>query len=134
MSNDMQELKERITGLSDEQLVEMLTVGAGEYRQEALDFAKAELRFRGVDFSDVEQDTGKELSADLKPFPTTARGRDESVCAICGGELRAGTLVADKELTIVFSDTREERFIKVTACVRCGQLSLLADFDSNVGS
>lgn len=134
MSGDLRELRERITGLSDEELVEMVTTGVGDYRQEALDHAKAELRRRGVDFSQL-QDRDAEPPADYEPFPTTPRTVPaESTCGICGGKLRAGTLVADKEMTIVFTDNREERFIKVTACVRCGQLSLVADFETNVGS
>jgi hypothetical protein len=134
MSSDLKELKERITGLSDEELIEMVTVEAGDYRREAVEFAKAELARRGVDIpkpGDEEEAT----AADFDPFPATPRTASaESVCGICGGRLRAGTLVAEKEMTIIFSDNREERFIKVTACVQCGQLSLVADFDTNVGS
>jgi len=46
--------------------------------------------------------------------------------------LRPGTLVAEKELTIIFSDNREERFVRVMACVQCGSLSLSADYDTDV--
>ena len=137
MSDNLEELRNKITTLTDEELIEMVTVSAGDYRQEALDFAKTELGSRGVDFSktrDEEQadNTGAESNFDM--FPTASRmGADETSCGICGGALRAGTLVADKELTVVFADNREERFLKVTACTRCGQISLLADFDTTVG-
>ena len=135
MTDNLQEIRERIAGLSDEELVEMVTVEASDYRQEALDLAKTELTKRGVDLSKKENDGPEtEESLDLDPFPTTPKAGAESVCAICGGQLRAGTLVAEREVTIIFSDNREERFVRVTACVRCGQLSLIADFDTNVGS
>jgi hypothetical protein len=134
VNDDMRELRERIADLTDQELVEMVTVGAGDYRQEALDYARAELRSRGVDFSET-QHKEEEAEADFDPFPLTRQaGLPESKCGICGGELRAGTLVADKELTIVFGDNREERFIKVTACAQCGQLSLVVDYDTSVGS
>jgi hypothetical protein len=134
MSSDIEELKERISGLSDEELIEMVTVSAGDYRQEATDYAKAELTKRGIDFSAAAESAG-ESPATLEPFPTSPESNpNASTCAICGGELRAGTLVGEKELTIVFSDNREERFIKVNACVRCGHLSLVADFDTSVDS
>jgi hypothetical protein len=41
------ELLRRIRGLSDEDLLKMVTVEADEYRQDALDIARAELRTRG---------------------------------------------------------------------------------------
>ena len=49
MSDDVLELKERISKLSDDQLIDMVTASAGDYRQEALDYAKAELKYRRVD-------------------------------------------------------------------------------------
>ena len=134
MSEDIQELRVRIAGLSDDELIEMVTVAAGDYRQDALDCARSELRSRGVDFSEVQSNEA-EPPGGFEPFPTTPPTTPEgSTCVICGGQLRAGTLVAEKELTIIFSDTREERFIKVGACVRCGTLSFAADYDTNVGS
>jgi hypothetical protein len=41
-------------------------------------------------------------------------------------------MVAEKELTIVFADNREERFVKVIACSRCGDISLAADYSTDV--
>src|SRR2546428_13595091 len=54
------------------------------------------------------------------------------VCLSCGGPMRSGTLVAEKELTIVFADNQEERFVRVNACSACGQLSLVADYKIDV--
>ena len=134
MSDEIEELKDRITGLSDDELVHMVTISADDYREEALDCARAELRRRGVDYSTVKEKAA-EPPASFEPFPTMSGGNpDASVCAICGGQLRAGSLVAEKELTVIFNDNREERFVKVNVCTRCGQLSLVADFETDVGS
>jgi hypothetical protein len=46
--------------------------------------------------------------------------------------LRAATLVAEKELTVIFSDNREERFVRVMACAQCGQITLIADYENEV--
>src|SRR5690242_14309734 len=51
--NDDVELKQRLSKLSDDELIEMVTVGANDYRQEALDYAKAELKYRRVDWSEL---------------------------------------------------------------------------------
>jgi len=131
---DLRQLKERISQLEDEQLIEMVTSAAGEYRQEALEFAKAELMSREIDWSEpvAEDETASDITTDEvrdnSQLPVGSRG---SVCA-CGGKMRIGTLVAEKELTIVFNDNREERFILVTACVQCGQVSLLVDYETEL--
>jgi hypothetical protein len=139
MGNEFQELKDRLVKLSDEQLIEMVLAPPGEYRQDALDIAKAELKWRQVEIPKQEDEPEPEPeaiidSASTDPLPRHA-GREEvreSVCQICGGRLRAGTLVAEKEVTVVFADNHEERFIRVTACSQCGQLSLVADFETDV--
>jgi len=123
MTDELQELKQRLSKLSDEELIEIVTVAAADYREEALDYAKAELKYRRVDW------TTPEAAPEQEEPPVVQPGKH---CIACGGELRPGTLVAEKELTIVFSDNQEERFVRVTACVRCGQLSLVADFDTTV--
>ena len=126
MEQESLELKEEISGLLDEQLVEMVTTRAGEYRQEALDFAKAELAARGIDWNAVSDEP--EAAAPSAPELDSSG----VICLNCGGPLRFATLVAEKEVTIVFSDNHEERFVKVSACRKCGQVSLLADFDTEV--
>ena len=147
MGEEFQELKDRLVKLSDEQLIEMVSAPPGEYRQDALDIAKAELKWRRVEIPEPEAPegiTGPEphdpsLSRAYVPVGDAAiglvpasQGLPENVCLICGGRLRPGTLVAEKELTVVFSDNREERFVRVNACTRCGQLSLVVDFDTDV--
>ena len=118
---DLQELKQRISKLTDEQLIEMVTTDAGDYRREALDYAKTELRSRGVAWSQPE--------AEEEALPPV--GPTKFKCPVCGGALRPGTLVAEKELTIVF-DNHEERFIRAMACAQCGQLSMVVDYDTDV--
>jgi hypothetical protein len=138
MSDDLQELKERISTLSNEQLIAMITVQAADYREEALDYARAELRHRRVNLSEAaaeETDTAESAvpAANLEPETAETRGEAPgSACLICLGQLRAGTLVAEKELTIFFNDNREERFVKVMACVRCGHVSLVVDYETEV--
>jgi hypothetical protein len=132
MSDDVLELKERISKLSDDQLIDMVTGSAGDYRQEALDYAKAELKYRRVDWS---QPKPEEVQAEADPeakSEETVVAPPGANCFVCGGRLRPGTLVAEKELTVIFSDNREERFVRVMACVQCGQLSLSADYDTDV--
>jgi hypothetical protein len=123
MADDLKELNERMTHLTDEQLLEMIAT-PDEYRKEALTYAESELKKRGIDFSQAAE---LEVKAEDTEDPL-----DVGICSVCAGLLRSGTLVAEKELTIVFKDNREERFVKVYACVNCGRLSLLVDFETSV--
>src|SRR5678816_2352701 len=130
--NDTQELKQRLAALSDEELVRMVTEEAADYRKDALDFAKAELRSRGVDFSlpePGENEAVSDANESLDPLRSARRGG----CPSCGGPLRAGTLAGEKEVTIVFSDNKEERFVLVSVCSRCGLVSLAVDLKTEVG-
>src|SRR2546425_2090667 len=99
MGEEFQELKDRLVKLTDEQLIEMVLAPPGEYRQDALDIAKAELKWRGVEIPKPEE---PEAIADPVPNdPLLGRlgrareGLPENVCLICGGPLRSGTLVAE---------------------------------------
>jgi len=133
MTDDV-ELKERLSKLSDEELIEMVTAGKADYRQLALDYAKAELKYRRVDWSDVEP---QEPEIRVNPIKI---GESDAAAAVavsgrtcpCGGPLREATLVAEKELTVIFSDNREERFVRVMACAQCGQVALTVDYDNEV--
>jgi hypothetical protein len=131
MDEEAFELKEKIMHLSDDQLLQMVTVDAGEYRKEALDYAKAELLARGIDVANAAAEIADTELADK----VEGRGSLDSrglLCPTCGGRIRSGTLIAEKELSIIFNDNREERFVKVTACSQCGQLSLTVDYDEEV--
>ena len=130
MNQESRELKERIERLTDEELLKMVTEDAQEYRQEALYFAKAELRARGIDAKAPSAEAEEEKAAG-EPADMNLDSRGLT-CLVCGGPMRVGTLVAEKELTVVFSDNREERFVRVMACGQCGQLSLTADYTTEV--
>jgi hypothetical protein len=136
MGKEFQELKDRLVKLSDEQLIDMVLAPLGEYRQDALDIAKAELKWRRVEIPKPEEPEAIADPVSDDPLPgrlgRVREGLPENVCLICGGSLRSGTFVAEKEVTVVFSDNHEERFVRVNACTRCGQLSLVVDFETDV--
>jgi hypothetical protein len=126
MTPESQELKDRITRFEDEQLLEMVAAKAGEYREEAVGYAKAELDVRGVDYG-VPQ-------AAPEAEPDLGRHGEVPGCLVCGGKLRPGTLVGEKEITIVFLDNKEERFVRVDACTQCGLIALAVDNTEDVQS
>jgi hypothetical protein len=136
MGDDYQELKDRLVKLSDEQLIDMVLAAPGEYRQDALDIAKAELKWRKVEIPEPEEpEAAADVDSDSTPagqFPVTRPRVPGAECPNCGGARRSGTIVAEKELTVVFSDNQEERFVKVMACTQCGQVSLAVDFETDV--
>jgi len=139
MAKEFHELKDRLVKLSDEQLLEMVSAPPGEYRQDALDIAKAELKWRRVEIPKPDEpETTDTTTGSTAGDPLLGRigrareGLPESVCLICGGSLRSATLVAEKEVTVVFADNHEERFVRVNACTQCGQLSLVVDFETEV--
>src|SRR5262245_18663312 len=75
--SETDELKETIHDLSDEQLIEIVTFAAGDYRQEALDFAKAELKSRGVDWSNVKPE-------EAQPEESSESGAEEPAAVLPG--------------------------------------------------
>src|SRR5262249_58200761 len=102
MSDDVLELKERISKLSDNQLIDMVTVSAGDYRQEALDYAKAELKYRRVDWS---QPKPEEVEVEADPeanSPQTVVAPPSVNCFVCGGWFRQGTPFFVKKLEHFF--------------------------------
>jgi hypothetical protein len=124
MDEKTRELKERISAMSDEALLRVVEVEFDDYRKEAIDFAKAELTARGIDFQEAsgeEQITGPEAPAKRIP-----------ICTRCGSGTRLGVLLGEKEITILFSDEDEQRFVEVYACRKCGQVHLAVDFETEV--
>ena len=133
MSDNIQQLKERLIKYSDEQLIEIVLAPPGDYRQDAIDIAKTELKWRRVEIP--EPDEPEEEAAaptSVEPFRVVRDATPGNGCVFCGGPVIPGTLVAEKELTVVLSETHEERFVKVNVCTRCRQLSLVVDFDTDV--
>ena len=130
VDEELKELKERISRQSDSELLRIVEVERDDYRPEAIDFASSELLRRGVSFKparNVRGDADEESASYLAPS-------NESLepCKLCGGEMRGGWLLAGSELTILFSDTNEERFVEALACRRCGGVKLVVDFETDV--
>ena len=131
MSDDLQELKERLSERSDEELMEMLTVSPADYRPEALEYARAELEYRRVELPEVKAGETEPV-ADAEADPSAVDvALPEFTCLVCGGQLAEGTLVAEKELTIIF-DNKQERFVRARACIRCGNLYMVVDYKTEV--
>jgi hypothetical protein len=132
MDDELQELKDRISQMSDQKLLRIVEVEYEDYRKEAIEFAEAELTKRSMPFkkpsdepsgSDEDEETG------------SARSAESSVpCGNCGGRMRSGSLFAEHELTILFSDSNEERFVQAFVCVACGDVRLVADLETDVES
>ncbi|HWX40336.1 MAG TPA: hypothetical protein VN345_04225 [Blastocatellia bacterium] len=124
MDDESRALKERIGAMSDEELLKIVGSDSGDYRKEALGFAESELARRGVP---MQISPGS-----LYRQGGSAEEESDNVCPACRGQLRPGLLFADRELTIIFTDNNEERFVEVWACTECGQVQLAVDFDTDV--
>jgi hypothetical protein len=76
------QLRESISKLSDEELLEMVGRKSSEYRKESLDYAAEELGARGIPFS---------LGANVAPYECDACGADvsfdDNVCPNCGADI-----------------------------------------------
>lgn len=126
----LRKLKEKITNLSDEELLNIVEVEAGDYRKEALGLAKAELVSRGIEFEEIPVE---DLDDDDEGDSSSVTGVVISLkCSSCGAETRPGILFADRELTILFSDKDEERFVQVHACRECGKVEMIVDYETEV--
>jgi hypothetical protein len=134
---NLNELKERISKMSDEELLQMVGEDFEDYRQEALQFAEAELAARGIQLEDREKEVPRGFPRNEAPFVPPGRNRNPNTpfdmqCNLCGGLMRSGFLHAKFEITISFTDKNEERFIDVLACSRCGQVRLRVDYQTDV--
>jgi len=114
--------------MSDDELLRIVEVEYNDYRKEAVEFASAELEHRNIPHGqpDIEEEDEGEESAPIVPAAGVVP------CDACGGKMRAGSLYADKELSIFFPDKNEERFIQALACGDCGSLKLFVDFNTDV--
>jgi hypothetical protein len=124
MDEETKELKQRISEMTDEELLDMVEVDFADYRQQALDFAKSELMARGIGF-------------EMEPAPPETEPKEREPralrCAVCGEPMRPGILFAEKELTIMFTDNDEERFVEVFTCKGCERIDLRVDYETDVG-
>src|SRR5437762_2702944 len=97
-ADELGELKERISQMSDDELLQIVEVESDDYREEAVGFAKAELEKRNIpyDLTKPAEPTAAEDSVSV------AYTKGDWPCEVCGGAMRSGSLFADKELTILF--------------------------------
>jgi len=130
--DESKELKERISQMRDEELLRMVNRDFADYRDEALGLAKLELEKRGIPASQSSDYESKTTRADGQEARLNSPANTNLSCDACGGRMRDGVLFADQEMTIVFSDNNEERFVQVLACGRCGQVRLVVDFETDV--
>ena len=126
MDEELNELKDRISQMSDRELLQIVEVEYADYRKEAIEFAEAELAKRSIPFEKPE------LVADEGDDDSMAPAGTNEPCGNCGGVMRSGLLFADKELTILFSDSNEERFVQAFACTACGDIRLTVDLETDV--
>ncbi|HXU35928.1 MAG TPA: hypothetical protein VN937_06155 [Blastocatellia bacterium] len=124
---ELSELKDRISQMPDRELLRIVEVEYNDYRKEALEFAEEELQKRSIPFEKFEPDEDAVEETD-SPDPI----RNIAPCRDCGGVMRSGLLFADKELTMLFNDDNEERFVQAFACMACGAVRLAIDLDTEV--
>jgi len=129
MGDESAELKEKISQMSDGELLRIVGPDRDDYTEVAIGYAIRELRIRNIPFDESP------------PSRERARDDDESLettpfeippCEACGGAMRSGSLIADKELTIFLPDNDEVRFVQAFACGTCGKLRLVVDFETDV--
>ena len=106
-NEEQDSMQERVRHMSDEELIRMVGDDADQYREDALQYAEAELAARGIELEE-EDEPNQQAGAVI-----SGRKLDESLltCAICRSGMRAGALFAQKEITILFNDHNEERFV-----------------------
>lgn len=135
MDEKMAALKERISGMSDEELLNVVEVEFNDYRKEAINFAKQELTRRGVEFEEPGNEeilTGEEEVVTGESANSQVDTTWAETCIRCGGKTRPGVLLEDKEITIFFTDKDEQRFLEVYACRNCGHVQVAVDYESEV--
>jgi hypothetical protein len=125
--DELNELKDRISQMSDRELLRIVEVEYGDYRDEAIEFAEAELGKRSIPFEKPEMDADVDEDDD-----STAAARPNVACGNCGAVMRSGLLFSEKELTILFADNNEERFVQAYACTACGDVRLTVDLQTEV--
>ncbi|MGA9769365.1 MAG: hypothetical protein WBV94_10010 [Blastocatellia bacterium] len=128
MADESDELKEKISQMSDGELLRIVGPDRNDYVEEAIEFAVRELKIRSIPFD--EKSEASAASTDEESLEQSAIIIPP--CYICGGPMRSGSLIADNELTIFLPDSDEERFVQAFACGNCGQVRLVVDFETDV--
>jgi hypothetical protein len=130
MDEDLRELRERIARMSDAELWHVVGKDRQQYRAEAVQFAREELDARQAESAGDEADTDEADDNEVDAANGAAIGRQP--CNVCGGQMRRGALFADREITVYFDDTEEERFLEAEVCSACGNVRLVVDLDTDV--
>jgi len=125
LDDELKDLRDRMSQMSDEELLRIVEVDYDDYRKEALSFAEGELARRSVPFEKPTPEVFAHSETESTPAATVT-------CRSCGKTMRPALLFADKELTILFSDDNEERFLRVFACSECGDVRLMVDLETEV--
>lgn len=134
MEDESAELKERISQMSDGELLRIIGPDRNDYVEEAIEFATRELRIRNIPFEEQPRSVAQE------PTGTDDQSTEEGAvaippCDVCRGPMRPGLLFADKEVTMLFQDSEqgeEERFVQAFACSLCGEVRLVVDFQTEI--
>jgi hypothetical protein len=130
MDDELSELKDRISQMPDNELLRIVEVEYADYRKEALEFAEAELTKRSMPF---QKPGNKPIdSEEVEETGSVESVRSNVPCGNCGAKMRAASLFAEHELTILFSDSDEERFVQAFVCTGCGDVRLVADLQTDV--
>jgi hypothetical protein len=135
---ELKELEERIRQLSDDELVDMVQVHAGDYHEESLEIARQELKSRRISWKDSPDDQTEEpFIEDADPTGLSELAANPTFkCRHCGGKVRRGSLVVGDadclehpmEALVQFHDAFEQRYCFVLACTGCGRTELAVDF------
>jgi hypothetical protein len=135
MTDELQEIRENLTKLSDEELEQMVTVDADDYVPAAIDLARRELDARGITLEEkppvVAAAAGEDFDADEA---TGQAGGNTPLfpCPVCNGPVRQAALMAKDEIIAVFRDNDERRFVDLFVCSKCGEARLVVDLETIV--
>lgn len=134
MDDELRELRDRISRMSTDELLRIVGKERREYRAEAVEFARAELDARRAAVAQEEEDDEENDEAITMSSREGSRppAIEAQPCDICGGTMRRGALFADREITVYFDDTEEERFVEAMVCSACGNMRMIVDLDTDV--
>ena len=143
MDRQIELLKERFSQMEDEDLLRIVAKEASDYRPEAIEVAKEEIRRRGLETARPSKTQSPAPPSSLEPGEAFEPEEDDAeeadtpksdwvTCAICGGGLRSALLLADHPIIAVFEDNREARYVKMLVCARCGNANLVVDMHTEV--
>lgn len=66
MSDELIDLKEKISSISDSELLKIVNIDFADYREEVMDFAREELRKRNISEEDIEEEIEDHKESDLR--------------------------------------------------------------------